>query len=228
MAARVTEQRLERGAGRHAADLVGEELGRDVLEARGREGGGAAPALSRPDDRVGVRGETPERVVHAGEVVEGVVDRVVAARPAAGRGERHDGFGPATGGELEREVPAERVADDVGGGEARLVERPLDRIEEFANPGLVGERRTARVTGQRRRQHVVPAFERREHELPGPPRVGEPVQAQKRRAGAAAVGRREHERQRQPASTQSALRRHSSPARLAVTARPGCLGAHSS
>ncbi len=76
------------------------------------------------------------------------------------------------------------------------VERPLDHVEEFANPGLVGGRRTARVTGQRRRQHVVPACECREHELPGPPRVGEPVQAQKRRTGTAAVGRREYERQR--------------------------------
>ena len=51
------------------------------------------------------------------------------------------------------------------------------------------------MAGQRRGQHVVPALERGQHELPRAPRVGEPVQEHERRAGAAAVrGREAHAR----------------------------------
>ena len=56
---------------------------------------------------------------------------------------------------------------------------------------LARERRPAGVAGQGRRQHVVAALQRGQHELPGPPGVGEAVQADQRRAGAAAMRGRE-------------------------------------
>ena len=95
-------------------------------------------------------------------------------------------------GELQRDEAAERVADEVGGLEARVVHRALDRVgDQRVRSTLAVERRPARVAGQRRREHVVAALERGQHELPRPPRVHEAVQAHERRAGAAAVRRTE-------------------------------------
>src|SRR5215471_18248813 len=48
-------------------------------------------------------------------------------------------------------------------------------------------RRPACVPGKRRGEDVVAALERRQDELPGPPRVHEAVQADERRTGAAAM-----------------------------------------
>ena len=57
--------------------------------------------------------------------------------------------------------------------------------------GAARERRPAGVARQRRREHVVPALERGQHQLPRAPRVGEAVQQHERLARAAAVRRGE-------------------------------------
>jgi len=74
-------------------------------------------------------------------------------------------------------VAAERVADQVRGLEPRLVHAALDRVGHRFGAALAGERRAARVPGQRRREDVVAALERGQHELPGPPGLEEAVQA---------------------------------------------------
>jgi hypothetical protein len=75
----------------------------------------------------------------------------------------------------------------VGGLEARRVHRPLDRVGQHVVVDIAVERRPAGVTGQRGRENVVAALERRQDELPRAPRVGEAVQAHERRPGAAPV-----------------------------------------
>jgi hypothetical protein len=122
------------------------------------------------------------------------VARLVAFRPAAGRRERDDRSRPSARGELQRDVTAERVAGEVRHLEARLVHRALDGVGEHGVADLPLDRRAAGVAGQRRCEHVVMGLERRQHQLPGAPGVGEAVQAHERRPGAAAMrcGEREH------------------------------------
>ena len=95
--------------------------------------------------------------------------------------------GAAALGHLQRDVAAERVADDVGGLEPGLVHRPLDPVGEHLVADLALDRRAARVAGEGQREHVVLGLELRQDQLPAAPGVGEPVQADHRRAGAAAV-----------------------------------------
>ena len=99
--------------------------------------------------------------------------------------------GAATLGYLQRDVAAERVADDVGGLEPGLVHRPLDPVGEHLVADLALDRRAAGVAGEGQREHVVLGLELRQDQLPAAPGVGEPVQADHRRAGAAAVNRGE-------------------------------------
>jgi hypothetical protein len=122
---------------------------------------------------------------------EQVLVRVVAARPAAGRRERHDRLRPAARRELERDEAAERVAGEVRRLEAGLVHRALDRVGEQGVADLAHDRRAARVPGQRQGEDFVTALQRRQDELPGAPGVDEAVEADQRRPGAAAVRGRE-------------------------------------
>ena len=107
-------------------------------------------------------------------------ERLVARRPPAGRGERHDRRRPAARGELQRDVAAERVADDVRGLEARVVHRTLDRVGDRGGGDRTIDGGPARVAGQRRGEYLVTALELRQHQVPGPPGVGEAVQADER------------------------------------------------
>ena len=50
---------------------------------------------------------------------------VVSRHPATGRRERDDRRRAAASRQLQRDVPAERIADEVRGLEARVVDRPL-------------------------------------------------------------------------------------------------------
>ena len=110
---------------------------------------------------------------------------VPSAQPPAGR-EGHDRSRPAARGELQRDVAAERVADDVGGLEAGVVHRALDRVgiaPRSISPSSGGPPACPGSVGASTRV----ALERGQHELPGSPRVREAVQADERRPGAAAV-----------------------------------------
>ena len=118
--------------------------------------------------------------------------RVVVRLPAAGRRERHDRARAPARGELERDVAAERVPDQVRGLEPGRVHRALDGVGERLAGERALDRRAAGVAGQRQRQDIVAALERRQHELPDPPGVEEAVQADHRRPGAPAMRRREH------------------------------------
>ena len=169
------------------AHSVGEELDRDVLVIRRREGGRKAPALGCGEDRFSVRSGGLELGPHRDEEVHRLADGVVAGGPATGRRERDDGLGTAAGRELQRDVAAERVADDVGGRDAGLVHGALDPVGQGVVRDLAVDRRPARVAGERRGEHVVLPLQRRQHELPGPPGIGEAVHADQRRAGSAAM-----------------------------------------
>ena len=126
--------------------------------------------------------------------VEHVLERVVALRPAAGGSNRHHRPSAPTRGELERDVAAQRVADQMGGVESRVVHRTFDRVRQDGVGHRPVDPRAARVSRQRQRQHVVPVLERRQHELPGAPGVDEAVQCHERRTAAAAVGGGERRR----------------------------------
>jgi hypothetical protein len=190
LAQREVDQRLG-VARRHAADLVCEQLRRDVLEADDHVLRGPAPALGRGHDRVGMRRGDAGLLVQRREEPRRRHLRRVAGSPAAGRRERDDRLRPAACGELQRDVAAERVARDVSGREACGVHRALDRVGQRVHRDGPVERWAAGVPGHGGSEHVVLALEHRQHELPGPPRVGEPVQADERRPGAAAMERRE-------------------------------------
>ena len=181
----------DRGAAGGAAHQVHDQLGRDVLVGLGDERGGAPAPRRRRDDRLGVDHRGAQQLLHVGEVGQRRAEDVVAVGPAARGGERRDrGRAPARG-ELERHEAPERVAGDGGGAEARRVHRPLDGVHHGARGHRLGQRRAARVAGQREREHVALALERGQHELPRPPGVGEPVEQDERRPGAAAVRRGE-------------------------------------
>ena len=145
----------------------------------------------RRDELLGERRGGLHRLALGDEVRERLAVRPVATCPAPGRGERDDRAGAPARGELECDVAAERVARDVRRREARIVHRALDRVGE--RPAVEGgrERRPPGVAGQRRGEHVVPPLEVPQDELPGAPGVREAVDAHERRAGAAAMGRRE-------------------------------------
>src|SRR5919197_126869 len=122
---RVLDQGERRIASRRASHLVGEQLGRDVLEVRGDVPRRAPPAVSGDKERLGVRRRGLQQLVHRRLEAQRVLVGVVARRPAAGRRERHDLVRPAARGELERDVASERVADDVRGLEVGVVHRAL-------------------------------------------------------------------------------------------------------
>ena len=158
----------------------------------------SAPRAEPPDHQVQQRGEVGLRLPVRG----------VALSPSPRRGKRHHGLRAPTRCELERHVAAERVTDDVRGLESGRVHGPLDRIGELRLLELPVQRGTAGMTEQRRRQNVVVALQSRQHQLPGPPGIGEPMKAHHRRPGATTMGRGkrrdrgEHgERERHPART---------------------------
>jgi SAM-dependent methyltransferase len=175
----------------HAANLMGEQLGRNVrVVGRGVRGRPPAP-VGRSDDRVRVRCGRPTEVPGVGEIAAPIAVGRVAGLPAAGRRQRDDAPRAPAGGKLQRHVAAERVADDVRRLEPGRLHRALDPIGERRGGQLAVERGAAGVAGERRREDVVVALQRGQDELPGPPRVGDPVHADERRAGASSVIRGE-------------------------------------
>ena len=76
----------------------------------------------------------------------------------------------------------------MGGLHPGLTHRTLDGVGERAIRDLTLDRRSARVPGQCGCEHVMPALESGQHELPGAPGVQEAVEADERLAGASAVG----------------------------------------
>ncbi len=123
---------------------------------------------------------------------EQVVEESIAGRPASGRSEGDDRLRPATGRELECDVAAERVADEVGSSEPGVIHRTFDRVGHPPDrDAFAGERGTSGVTEQGRREDVVVLLEPRHDQLPDTPRVHEPVQADEGRPGAAPMERRE-------------------------------------
>ncbi len=190
---------------------MGDEVGRDVLGVLGEEDRRGPPALRGRGDRRRVRGGGLDLVLYRAQRRERR-DRLVAVRPAARGRERDDGPRASARRELQRDESAERVADDVRGLEAGRVHRALDRVGQDVGADLALEPRTAGVADERRGEHVVMAFERRKHELPGAPRAGEAVQQDERRPGAAAVRRGElrghaPEASARPAHTRRGARR---------------------
>jgi hypothetical protein len=167
--------------------LVGDQLGGDVFEVDGDVLGRGAPAPGRGSNCLDVRGGAPQLLVNRREARQRFVEGRVALGPAPGRGQGHYRLGPPARGELQRHIAAQRVAGDVRGLEARVVHRPLDRVREQGVADVAIEPRPARVAEQRRSQHVVPALERRQRQLPGPPGVREPVQAHERGPGTTAM-----------------------------------------
>ena len=171
------DQRPHRLAVGGAADLVRDQVRREVLVALGDHQGGLATTLRRRDDPIGVDRRHPEQLLGGGEIGERVPERIIAGGPAAGRGERDHAPGTSPLGELERQVAAQRVADDMCRLDSRLVHHRLERVGERALVRLPIERGAAGMTGQRRCEHVVPPLKGRQHKLPGAPRIGEPMQA---------------------------------------------------
>ena len=166
---------------------MGDELGGQVLVVGGDELGCPAPALRGGDERLDVRDGPAQLRLHRCVERERLAVGLVPARPAASGCQRHDRFGPSARRELQRDEAAERVADDMRGRKTGGIHRPLDRIGDRRRIDRALQRRSAGVADQRRRQHVVVALQRRQHQLPAPPRVGEAVQAHQRRTGAAAM-----------------------------------------
>jgi hypothetical protein len=74
-----------------------------------------------------------------------------------------------------------------------LIHRPLDGVDQLGAVRIVEQRRPAGVTEQRRRQHLMAATQGGQGQLPGAPRVSEPVQKHERRAGAGVILSGEHE-----------------------------------
>ena len=109
----------------------GEQVGRDVLVVRRDQGGRATAALGRGEDRVEVR----QRGLRAGDdgplEAEELAREGVRARPAARRRQRDDAPSAPSLRQPQRDVPAERVAGEVGGVDARVVQRSLDGAERI-------------------------------------------------------------------------------------------------
>jgi len=141
-----------------------------------------------------VRRGCPHGTEHRLVVLEGLTPGLVAlAEPAGGR-QRDDAARAAPSGELERDVAAERAADDVRRLPTGLIEGTLDVVDEHVLVDIAVDRLPSRMPGKRRHEHVVLALEQGQDELPRAPRVGEAVQAEKRRPGAATMERHEHRR----------------------------------
>jgi hypothetical protein len=172
-------------------ELVADELRGDVLEGDHEVLRRAPPALARGHEGVGVHGGPSCLLVELSLVVQQRAHRPVLSCPAPGRRERHHAASPPARSQLERQPASERVAHHVRQVEAGLVHRPLDAIGQRSHGRRALQRRAACVTGQRHGQDVVATLQPRKHELPGAPRVQEPVQAEQRRAVARAMGRGE-------------------------------------
>jgi len=112
----------------------------------------------------------------------------------------------------------------VRGLEARLVDRPLDRVGERGVADLSLDRRPARVPGEGQGQDVVTALERGQNELPGAPGVGEAVEAYQRRPGASAVRWGEGRGQAPDATWGSAGRGGGIPLPLRSSVQPAVAG----
>ena len=149
------------------------EVGRELF-------GRPPPASDGGRNLLGVGPGLRHELVHHCEVAEGVLVGVVALGPAARRRQRDDRARPPARGEPQRQVAAERVADEVRGLKARTVHRRLQEIGDRVLIDVSVQRRTAGVAGEGDRQDVVPGLKGREDELPAAPGVGEPVQADHR------------------------------------------------
>src|SRR5947209_12045206 len=95
----------------------------------------------------------------------------------------------------------------MGAPDAGLIEDALDAVHQSLRRRGV-QRRSAGVTGEGGREHIVGALEPGKNELPGAPGVGEAVHADERRSGAAPVRRGEASdyQEPRPRSTASSSR----------------------
>ena len=150
------------------------------------------------EDRVGVRrgGLRRARASPPGSAsrsLVGVVARAPSRRPAPARRPSPPARARRAAARRSRRASCRR------GARARTRPRPSPARprrrarRRSTSPAIAGP---ARVPGQRQREHVVPALERGQHELPHAPRVGEAVQQHQRRPGAAAMRRRERRSRR--------------------------------
>ena len=73
------------------------------------------------------------------------------------------------------DVATERIAHHVGKFEAGLIHGLLHALGQRVVAQLARQRRSAGVSGERDGEHVVAGLQGGEHELPGPPGVGEAV-----------------------------------------------------
>ena len=111
-------------AARRAAHLVGEQLGRDVLEVRrSMYSRRPPPALRRGHDRLGVRRRRLQQLAASSLKTRASPCRTRRRAPSRRPARARRPSRPAARGELQRDVAAERVADDVRRLEARLVHR---------------------------------------------------------------------------------------------------------
>lgn len=90
-------------------------------------------------------------------------DSSLAAQPPAGAKATTDFARPRR--QHQRNVAAERVADQVRDLKPRAVHRVLDRVSDQGVADLALKRRPAGVAEQRRREYVVMALEFLQHEL---------------------------------------------------------------
>lgn len=180
-------QQLEiRGAVRNVVDDVHEFfLANPVRRSADRQG--RQPAAERQPQRPRSQpaGRRPHR--HAqDEFGDYLVFARTPTRPAARRRDRGDRPRPGATFEFERHPAAQRVADDVGGVPAQLVELTLDVVgQRFGAQKPGAGVRSAVVAGHGRGEHLVAAGvdQLLGHRLPHPLRHQERVQQQDRLTG---------------------------------------------
>ena len=127
---RVLEHPPSVGRARDADHLVRDQIGRDVLEVRRDQLGRAPAALRRRRDRVSVRRGRPRLLEYPQLQAQELAWPRVAVGPPARRCERDDRPGPASRRQPQRDVAAERVADDVRIMDAGSVDQLLNLVDE--------------------------------------------------------------------------------------------------
>ena len=163
---------------------MGDQLGRDVLEARGDVLGGAAPALRRGGRSRRRAARPPELLLHRREEVERLAERLVAGAPSRppARAPRRTRPGRAR----RAAAPRSRRASCRRCARSRIRPRPWPArprrraASSVTSPAIGGP---PAWPGSVSASTSWLALERRQHQLPRAPRVGEAVQADERRPG---------------------------------------------
>jgi hypothetical protein len=101
--------------------------------------------------------------------------RAVVAHALPSRRERHDAGRTTSRRQLQCDVAAERVADEMREVKACRIHRSFHRIYERRGADREIKRWASRVAGEREGENIVLAFQHLEHQLPSAPRVQEAV-----------------------------------------------------